>query len=587
LGTRQIDDAGTAHDDRSSFERPWLPLLTEIYGTGPAHDVGDRVAAMLDAHVGEPESTRSGPWDERDAWLITYPDQFRRDGEAPLGTLAHFFADHLDDAFNGIHVLPFFPFTSDEGFSITDYQSVDERLGTWDDIETLGGATRLMVDAVLNHCSVGSVWFEQWRSGDGYDSFFRTSDPDSDLAAVVRARQHPLLTEFATHDGPKWVWTTFSPDQVDLDYRNPEVLLNALDVVLTYARHGAGMIRLDAVGFLWKEEGTPSIHLPHTHHIVQFLRACLAVAYPDVLLLTETNVPHAENVVYLGDGTVREAHAVYQFPLPPLTLHAVFTGNASTLKRWITDIGSPPPGTSFLNFLGSHDGVGLRPLEDIVDPADIEQLVAATKNGGGSVNSRIAPDGATHPYELNATWYDLIRGDTAGEMVLDRHLASHAIMLALQGIPAIYVQSLFAGRNDHDAVARTGAARSINRRRYDDVADLEAQLADPTTTTARSVLGLKQMLTWRRSSSAFHPDADQRILPTPNEVLGIERTHADGSRARVFVNVSDSDVIVNESASSTTHGWRFAVEGDELRLGPYGIVWVLDGSVPKGRQDGG
>jgi glycosidase len=587
LETRQIRDAGTFRDDRSTSEPPWLPLLTEIYGTGLAGEVGDRVAAMLDAHDGERNSTRSGPWDERDAWLITYPDQFRRDGEAPLGTLARFFAERLDDAFNGIHVLPFFPSTSDEGFSITDYQSVDERLGTWSDIEVLGGATRLMVDAVLNHCSVGSTWFEQWQAGDGYDSFFRTSDSDSDLSAAVRAREHPLLTEFATPNGPKWVWTTFSADQVDLDYRNPEVLLSALEVVLTYARHGAGMIRLDAVGFLWKEEGTPSIHLAQTHHIVQFLRACLDAAYPEVLLLTETNVPHAENVAYLGDGTVREAHAVYQFPLPPLTLHAVSTGDASTLKRWITDVGAPPPGTSFLNFLGSHDGVGLRPLEGIVDRADIEQLVAATESGGGSVNSRIEPDGTTRPYELNATWYDLIRGDTAGERALDRHLASHAIMLALQGIPAVYVQSLFAGRNDHDAVARTGAARSINRHRYDDVDDLETQLADPATTTARSVAGLKQMLTWRRSSSAFHPDADQSVLPTPEEVLGIQRSHVDGSVARVFVNVSDSQVILHGSGNTTTRGWRFAAEGDVLRLGPYGIAWVFDASGPEGRRDGG
>jgi sucrose phosphorylase len=402
----------------------------------------------------------------------------------------------------------------------------------------------------------------------------------------VRAREHPLLTEFATHDGPKWVWTTFSADQVDLDYRNPEVLLSALEVVLTYARHGAGMIRLDAVGFLWKEEGTPSIHLAQTHHIVQFLRACLDVAYPDVLLLTETNVPHAENVAYLGDSTVREAHAVYQFPLPPLTLHALATGDASTLKHWIADVGHPPPGTSFLNFLGSHDGVGLRPLEGIVSRAGIEQLIAATESSGGSANSRIEPDGTTRPYELNATWYDLIRGDTAGERALGRHLASHAIMLALQGIPAVYVQSLFAGHNDHDAVARSGAARSINRHRYNDVADLETQLADPTTATARSVAGLKQMLTWRRSSSAFHPDADQNVLPTPQEVLAVERTHVDGSVARVFVNVSDSQVIVDGSANSTTRGWRFAVEGHALRLGPYGIAWLFDGSGPEGRQDG-
>ena len=303
-------------------------LLERLYGEG--HEA---VAADVEALIAEqpgPPGTTGTPWDERDLWLITYADQFRSPGETPLRTMERFLDARLR-WINGVHILPFAPWSSDDGFSVTDYYGVDERYGTWEDIGRIATSKRLMVDAVINHMSAESEWFRRFLAGDPeYDGLFRTADPAADLSATVRPRTTPLLTPFERPTGTAWVWTTFSADQVDLDYRNPATLLRVLDVILTYARHGADVIRLDAIAFLWKEEGTTSLHRPQTHDVIRLIRAVLDDSYPDVLVVTETNVPHTENISYFGDGTMAEAQIVYQFPLAPLVLHAAVSGDVGS-----------------------------------------------------------------------------------------------------------------------------------------------------------------------------------------------------------------------------------------------------------------
>jgi sucrose phosphorylase len=374
------------------------------------------------------------------------------------------------------------------------------------------------------------------------------------------------------------VWTTFSADQVDLDYRNPAVLVRMLDVLLTYVAHGANVIRLDAVGFLWKEEGSPSIHLPETHRIIQFFRACLDACDLGVILITETNVPHEENLSYLRDRTHPEANAVYQFPLPPLMLSAFTTGDATQLVAWLAALETPREGTTYLNFLSSHDGVGLRPLEGLIGSADLELLVAQAEANGGSVSSRTDGDGTRVPYELNATWFDLIRGPTTGEDALARHLASHAVMFALRGIPALYVQSLLAGENDVAGVTASGRARSINRRRFvdGDLDELGVRLSDSGSAAARSVAALRQMIELRTSSAAFHPEAGQTILDTPAQVIGIERRPEANAAARVYVNVSGTSVTIPGETDRVSAGNRWSADAGVLELGPWGYVWILE-----------
>jgi sucrose phosphorylase len=553
----------------------WRDILAEIYGAGAANEAAPALRSVLDSH---PTASVDGgcTWDEHDAWLITYPDQFQGAGEVPLATLRRFFLEYIRPSLTGIHLLPFFPWSSDDGYGVLDYLAVDPSLGTWEDIEVLARDARLMVDAVINHLSAQSQWFRSFLQGDpAYAGFFRTVDPRADVSRVTRPRDTPLLTPFTTAEGEKMVWTTFSADQVDLDYRNPAVLTRIVDVVLSYAARGVRAIRLDAVGFLWKDEATTSSHLPQTHLIVQLIRACLDATYPDVLLVTETNVPHTENISYFGDGTRREAQAVYQFSLPPLVLHSFATENASLLKEWAAMVSPDLPATTFLNFLASHDGVGLRPVEGILPAGDLEGLVATAKVRGGRVGYRRLGDGTSTPYELNGTWFDLLAGTDDTETTLSKHVASHAIMFALRGIPAVYVQSLLAGRNDLEGMRRSGMARAINRRKFTNVRSLEAVLQDPGSLPARCLAAMRKLLAWRSSSVAFHPDSNQVILATPPQVIGIERTHHSGTRARVYVNVSRHAVETETTAQPPTfHGLRAGRSGDVIELGPWGVAWL-------------
>ncbi len=551
----------------------WRDRLVDLYGAGEAASLAPRVEAMLGAR--RAPAMDEPLWDEHDVWLITYPDQFQRRGEPPLLTLRRFYLDHLAASCNGMHVLPFFPSSSDAGFSITDYSAVATELGTWEDVERLAASTRLMVDAVINHASVEGEWFSRWGKGDEeFAGFFRVADPAADLTAVVRAREHPILTPVTTSRGEEWIWTTFSVDQADLDYRNPEVLLRILEVILRYVDRGARMIRLDAVGFLWKEEGSPSIHLPQTHRTLQFLRACLDQAHPGTLRLTETNVPHRENMSYLG-SIVPEAHAVYQFPLPPLTLHAFTTGDASKLAEFLDRLDDTAPQTTVVNFLGSHDGVGLRPAEDILSPAEVDRLVRLAEDSGGRVSMRADADGDTTPYELNATWFDLIRGPTDGDDALQRHLSSHAIIFAIGGIPAIYVHSFFATPNDGAAAEGPGGARTINRPKETDTDHLETELENSSAMARMALEGMAELASLRRSSPAFHPDAAQSISTPVPSVLAVRRRADDGSTATVLVNVARDPVELPWSSRARVVGRRVKATDETIWLGPWGYAFAM------------
>ena len=547
-------------------------LLAELFPPEVAGRLALEVELLLHRHA--PADGRTHLWDERDAWLITYPDQFRRPGEAPLATLRSVVEELFEPWLNGLHVTPFFPWTSDDGFAVTSYLDVDERYGGWEDVEALARGRRLVVDAVINHLSSRSGWFRSFLGGDpDYGRFFRTADPAADLTATVRPRAHPLLTRFDAAEGPLWAWTTFSSDQVDLDYRTPEVLLRVLDVLLAYVGHGANVLRLDAVAFLWKEEGTPSIHRPQTHRLIQLLRSCVESVNPSVLVLTETNVPSHENVTYFGSEAVPEAHLVYQFPLPALTLHSLLTEDASRLNSWAHDVAPPHPGTSFLNFLASHDGVGVRPAEGLLDPEDMELLADAIVRGGGEITGRVLPGGATTVYELNSTWYSALAVGQTEQAALRRHLATHAIVLALQGIPGLYVQSLVAGDNDRERFAKTGEPRALNRRRFEDLDSFRRSLAAPTTRAGASWLALRRMLEWRAATPAFHPDSAQAVLDGPPELFAVEREATSGERARVYVNVSGE----TSTAELSQSGWvDFSGRpvGRRVELAPWSSAWL-------------
>jgi sucrose phosphorylase len=449
----------------------------------------------------------------------------RQPGILPLQSLDSFVRARLTGLISGIHLLPFYPASSDDGFSVIDYRQVDPALGSWEDVVRLGERFRLMFDAVINHVSAQSAWFRGYLAGDPkYQDYFITVHDDPDLSTVVRPRALPLLTEFETHIGRRKVWTTFSADQIDLNYHNPEVLMEVLDLLLYYIRQGAQLIRLDAIAYLWKEIGTTCIHLPQTHAVVQLFRSVLDQLAPGAMLVTETNVPHEENISYFGDG-YNEAHMVYNFALPPLILHTFYHGDCSQLAEWAENLRLPSRQTTFFNFLASHDGIGLSPARGILTDAAVDVLVQRAIAHGGLVSYKSMPDGSQLPYELNINYFDALCNPQANEpleLQVKRFLCAQAIMMAMIGVPGIYFHSLFGSRGWPDGVRLTGRNRTINRQKLER-SELEMQLDQPGSMRWVIFNGFRRLLSARKATPAFDPFGDQRVLECGAGVFGLLR----------------------------------------------------------------
>jgi sucrose phosphorylase len=430
-----------------------------------------------------------------------------------------------------------------------------------------------MFDAVINHISRQSAWFQAFLAGQApYTDYFIVVDPGTDVSDVVRPRATPLLTPVESGQGTRHVWTTFSADQIDLNYANPRVLLEMVDLLLFYVEHGADIIRLDAIAYLWKEIGTPCIHLPQTHRVVKLFRAVLDAVAPGVLLITETNVPHEENISYFGDplpGTdeTDEAQIVYQFPLAPLVLHAFRTGDARRLTEWAATLTTPSPAATFFNFIASHDGIGVMPARGLLDDDEIQALVERTLAHGGQVSYRANPDGSRSVYELNITLFDALNDPRAPQPELDVRLflASQVIMLSLAGVPGIYVHSLFGSRNCHECVARTGRARSINREKFRRQT-LDAELADPESLKSRVFRQYVELLRLRGAHAAFHPSGGQRVLRLRDAVFSLARTAPDGRETVLcLVNVSPDRQVVHVDLATLglpLAAWRDIISGE-------------------------
>ncbi|HMO58328.1 MAG TPA: sugar phosphorylase [Roseiflexaceae bacterium] len=563
-----------------------LTFLSELYGVERAPALEQRLrttlAAFKQAH---PQLAVAASPAERlshdDVILITYGDQVHTTGEAPLRTLAHALHQQFGAVVSGVHILPFFPYTSDDGFSVVDFHTVDPALGTWEDLAPLRERYRLMYDAVVNHISASSDWFQAFLAGKpGAERRFIAMDPTTDLSAVTRPRTTPLLTPFETPHGTRHIWTTFSADQIDINYADPDTLLAMIDVLLLYVAQGASLIRLDAIGYLWKEVGTRCIHLPQTHRVVQLWRSILDEVAPGVLLVTETNVPHADNISYFGDGH-NEAQMVYQFPLAPLTLNAFHSGSTRHLNSWAATLAPPSPATTFFNFLASHDGIGVVPASGILSQAEVADLCETTIRHGGQVSYKNNSDGSQSPYELNITLFDALSDPAQNDpLAIDRFIGAHAIMLMLQGVPGIYIHSLIGSHNNHAGLAETGRARTINREKWE-YGELARRMADPQRHERRVFERMAALIRARRAEPAFHPNAAQRVIRAGDAIFCLLRTR--GNRHVLAIqNVSATPQRFEIAATDRPigalidliSGTQFDATISEFSLAPYQTLWL-------------
>lgn len=524
------------------------------------------------------------PLSNKDAVLITYGDSIQAPAETPLQTLKTFIDEHLQDELSMVHILPFYPWSSDDGFSVTDFRAVNPELGTWKHIASLSEKFELVFDLVLNHCSRENLWFADFIFGEEPAChYFIEVDPKENLSMVTRPRSAPVLTGVRTHRGMQHVWATFSNDQIDLNYKNPTVLLEFIDIILYYIRRGARMLRLDAVAYLWKEIGTNCIHLPQTHEVIKLIRDLLSIVEPGVMVLTETNVPHEENISYFGNGD--EAHLVYQFSLPPLLLHALYSGSTQYFCAWAKSLEQTklPEGCTFLNFTASHDGVGLRPLEGLVPKDEINTFLNAMRDRGGYISTKANMDGTESPYELNISYFDAFRNPHASENQwhIPAFLLSQFVALSFKGIPAVYVHSLLATSNDNLGVERTGMTRAINRRKLD-LSEIEALLANHESEPGRVFNAYKRVLKIRRQQSAFHPDGSQHVLNTMDGILGLVREAPDNRQtilalynftAQTKKLSLREELSIIPTANELLSEADLIIEADCIVMPPYAAYW--------------
>jgi len=570
--------------DMDALSGKLLDHLSKIY-VDDLQGIHTRLLTLLKKYYPKNSSNSVQRWSQQDILLITYGDSILEENVLPLQSLHKFLNQYLKDSINCVHILPFFPYSSDDGFSVIDFRKVNPELGDWSHINNISNDYKLMVDLVINHVSRESLWFYDFVGNNKPAcDYFIEHDQGTDVSMVTRPRNSPLLVPVNTHRGTRYLWATFSEDQIDLNFSNPDVLLEFVDIFISYIRNGAKLIRLDAIAFLWKQLGTSCIHLEQTHEVVKLLRTIINHLYPECILLTETNVPHEENISYFGNGD--EAHMVYQFPLPPLLLHAFNRGTAVHLYNWASQLAELPANSTYLNFTASHDGIGLRALEGILTQREVDDLLDSMHRFGGFVSMKANHVGEDTPYEINISLFDAMQGTRRGpdQWQVQRFLCSQAIMLALQGIPAMYINSLTATPNDLHGVEITGRTRSINRKKWQ-LDELSAQLESKHTPNHEVFYALKEMMKIRKTEVCFHPDYPQSILNAGSSIFALLRYEPETGRRLLAVhNVTSSPQLISivDHQDLDLTIWHDLISDKKLieklfstTLQPYQVMWLV------------
>ena len=556
-------------------------LLKQIYGQKGGESAYHRLLSIIGS---APEKRQDGKpqFSQKDIFLITYGDSLQSLKETPLKTLHRFADKYLKGVFSTIHFLPFFPYSSDDGFSVIDFFSINPDLGTWQDVRDFHPDFGLMFDYVVNHISAQSPWFKKYLGGKkSYETLAIEMDPSTDLSQVTRPRSLPLLTEFKKQTGDRvHLWTTFSADQVDLNFASIDVLEKMIKVLLFYVAQGATVLRLDAVAYLWKTVGTACIHLSQTHDMVRLFRKVLDRVAPEVMLITETNVPHLENTSYFGDGT-NEAQMVYNFTLPPLLLYTFAKSDATVLSRWAQGLEVPSNRNTFFNFTASHDGIGVRPLEGILPKNEVDELILIVEQNGGSVSYKHNPDGTRSPYELNITYIDALLDpkEEKDPLHVNRILVSQAIQYALPGVPATYIHSLLGSRNWQEGVQQTGQPRSINREKLN-LDHLETELVDPGSFRSKLFFPYLEMIKTRKKQPAFHPNSNFEIMPIDPKIFAIIRSCREQT-IYALNNISPDRVSISLSLRHLPENMKDLISGqmitiDSFQMMPYQVLWLED-----------
>ena len=530
------------------------------------------------------ETLSKSNWSSSSVILITYADGIREIGEPSLITLKKLIDNYFGDSFSIIHILPFLASTSDGGFAVSSYEELDPKFGNWENLFSISKDRILMADLVLNHVSSSHPWVQKFRqSTEPESSYILSPSQNGKWDNVTRPRNSSLFTSLLTVNGNKDVWTTFGPDQIDLNWKEPAVLIEFLKVIKNYFKYGITWLRLDAVGFIWKESKTTCLHLDSAHKIVRILRMLLMKINRSAILITETNVPQKENLSYLQSG--EEAHLAYNFPLPPLLLECLFSNKADLINQWLFNWPETAINSGFINFTASHDGIGLRALEGFMDSKRFTQLLVSCEKRGGLISHRKMPNGDEHPYELNISWWSAMadNGRDSSLYQMERFLLSQIFVMSLKGIPAFYFQALMGSENDIKTFSRTGQRRDLNREKFD-AKTLNFALQDPNSIASKNLKSIKHAIDVRRKIDAFHPDQPMSCLSkNRRDVVIIRRGQGDNvvwalhnmTNSKLCISLLDDLNLDREKSFS----WRENLSNLEfsqnrIYLDPYSAYWL-------------
>ena len=527
-------------------------------------------------------------WSERDVLLITYADSIIKKNQKNLITLSNFLTKYCKE-FTYVHILPFFPFSSDDGFAVEDYKKIKKEHGSWNDLKKITKSFKIMVDLVINHCSSRNRLFKNFleNKDPGKEFFISSQKKFPTSKKIVRPRSSDLSKKVLINGKDNYVWCTFGHDQVDFNFKNPSVLIYFFEIIKFYLDQNIKALRLDAVAFLWKELGTRCINLPQTHNIIRLIRLIIDNFYNKTLIITETNIPSHENLTYFGNNN--EAHCIYNFSLAPLLIHAIISGNSFYLKKWSRGMPPAQENNSYLNFLSTHDGIGMRPVEGILPEMEVKKYFRFFKKQGGLFSYR-TNKGKKSVYEVNITLLEALKECYNGKdkYIFDRFVLAHTILFSMEGIPAIYIQNFLGSKNDNIKVKKTNSFRSINRKNwnYDSLTKI---INNKSTINNKILNSIKNLIVLRKKQVAFHPNATQFTLQLGDIFFGLWRQSIDRSQSifcisnltnkKQKISLLDINLISTNSWFDLLTKKRIKNIGDELFFKPYQTYWITNKNI--------
>lgn len=517
---------------------------------------------------------------EKTSLIICYGDSIYSNKKKSIKVFKTFFQKKLEKYFNTIHFLPFYPSSSDSGFSVKDHYKIDNKLGNWSDIKKISKSNDIMADMVINHSSARGLWFRNFlKSKKPGKDYFLTVDSKFDTSKVIRPRDHKLLKGINIFNKKEYLWRTFSEDQIDLDFKNPSVLLRFIKIMIYLIQNGVTILRLDAIAYLWKENSTKCINLKQTHEIIKLFRIIINLLNVQTIIITETNLPEKENLSYFGKNN--EANWIYNFSLPPLLIHAFLFENSSYLNKWSENLPNTKYGNSYLNFIGSHDGIGIRPTEGIFNKKTLKNFIKRLKKNGSKFSFRKVQNKSKKVYEANITVFDALKKsdyDLKGKFFLERYISAHSIIISFEGIPALYLNSLFGKSNDEAKYIITGNNRDINRYKWN-YKNISKKLDNKNSKQSIVYKKISNLLRVRRKQKAFHPNASRHNINLGSNFFSFKRVSIDKNQTIICIT-NLSSKIQKTHLNKIYHSWnnligsKIEIKNKFLILKPFETIWL-------------